>query len=364
MLGSAFRVSFASKHHIPALHRLKNSRYQTRHAIRYLRTDAASRSMPPPLAFAFDIDGVLVRGEDVLPPAKRALSMMEGNNPYNISPMVAESARSIVAIESQQYIQAHTILKTLAGKYKDKSVLVLGGKRDQVRQVAVEYGFNKACTSHDVLAWNSSVWPFHQLLDEERAKAQDIDFSQTRIGAVFVFHDPRDWALDVQIICDIIQSAGVVGGPYIPLHEQKKPVELVFCNPDLIWRSDFEQPRLGQGAFKTAFQAVFKELTGSEYPHVQLGKPTRATYEFASTVLQERIEKMYSFRGALPEVYMVGDNPESDIAGANAAGWNSILVKTGVYSGGEPTHVPTHYAENVEEAVKWAIQREFEKRVL
>lgn len=32
----------------------------------------------------------------------------------------------------------------------------------------------------------------------------------------------------------------------------------MFCNPDLIWRSDFDRPRLGQGAFKEAFQAVYK----------------------------------------------------------------------------------------------------------
>lgn len=57
------------------------------------------------------------------------------------------------------------------------------------------------------------------------------------------------------------------------------------------------------------------------------------------------------------------DNPESDIAGANAAGWNSVLVRTGVYdpSQGPPTHIPTREVEDVEEAVRWAIDNEFEK---
>jgi ribonucleotide monophosphatase NagD (HAD superfamily) len=77
-----------------------------------------------------------------------------------------------------------------------------------------------------------------------------------------VFHDPRDWALDIQVMLDVIRARGVVGSPYLP-HPMGEdvtnpPVELVFCNPDLIWRSDFEQPRLGQGAFKTAFQGVYK----------------------------------------------------------------------------------------------------------
>lgn len=49
-----------------------------------------------------------------------------------------------------------------------------------------------------------------------------------------------------------------------------------------------------------------------------------------------------------------------DIAGAAGAGWESILVRTGVYSPqhGTPSCMPTHEAEDVEEAVEWAIKRE------
>jgi len=30
-------------------------------------------------------------------------------------------------------------------------------------------------------------------------------------------------------------------------------------------------------------------------------------------------------------IYMIGDNPASDIRGANAIGWPSFLVRTGVF---------------------------------
>ena len=76
------------------------------------------------------------------------------------------------------------------------------------------------------------------------------------ISAIFVFHDPRNWALDIQIIIDVIQSRGAIDGARLP--DGATPVELVFCNPDLLWRSEFPRPRLGQGAFREAFQAVFK----------------------------------------------------------------------------------------------------------
>ena len=54
----------------------------------------------------------------------------------------------------------------------------------------------------------------------------------------------------------------------------------------------------------------------------------------------------------------------TDIAGANAAGWPSVLVKTGVYepARGPPTHEPTYVAEDVEEAVRWAIDREMGRK--
>ena len=64
----------------------------------------------------------------------------------------------------------------------------------------------------------------------------------------------------------------------------------------------------------------------------------------------------------LPRIFSA-DIP-TDIAGANAAGWPSVLVKTGVYepARGPPTHEPTYIAEDVEEAVRWAINREMGRK--
>jgi hypothetical protein len=53
---------------------------------------------------------------------------------------------------------------------------------------------------------------------------------------------------------DVIQSRGIIGSGRPA--GGAPPVELVFCNPDLQWRNEFPRPRLGQGAFREAFQAV------------------------------------------------------------------------------------------------------------
>ncbi|KAK7685319.1 hypothetical protein QCA50_011682 [Cerrena zonata] len=348
---------------------------------RWIRTSSHKSS---PLAFAFDIDGVLIRGPDALPSAKRALTLLDGHNRFGVKiPYILltngggvgehERCRKLtklldVNIEPSQYIQAHTVLKSVVQKYADEPVLVLGGIGDTVRKVAEGYGFKKAYTTLDVLAWDPAVWPLHKLTDAELARTKTVDFSKTPIKAIFVFHDPRNWALDIQVACDVIMSSGIIGGPYQSPsnYGSSTGVDLVFCNPDLIWRSDFDRPRLGQGAFRDAFQAVFKSLTGTTYPHVQYGKPTKPTYDFAANVLKDRLVEIHNGQitnAPAPHVYMVGDNPESDIAGANAAGWNSVLVRTGVYdpSQGPPTHIPTREVEDVEEAVRWAIDNEFEK---
>ncbi|TFK18971.1 HAD-superfamily hydrolase [Coprinopsis marcescibilis] len=343
---------------------------------RCLQTGAPTRRIPP-LGFVFDIDGVLIRGPHVLPAAKQALKTLQGDNPFKTKiPYilltngggVTEEERSKrlsdkleVPIHEAQYIQAHTVIKKYAQQYAEEPVLVLGGKLDAVRKVAENYGFRKAYTSLDIHSWNPAVWPFYKLTDAERAVAKSADFSQTPISAVFVFHDPRNWALDVQILCDIVQSGGIVGGPPVPILSLSKPVKVVFCNPDLLWRSDFEQPRLGQGAFKEAFQAVFKALTGDYYPHVQYGKPSKETYDFAKDVMQRHCQEQFGVLDPALNLYMIGDNPASDIAGANQAKWDSILVKTGVYDPlhGPPAHHPTHIADDVNEAVNWAIEREY-----
>ncbi|KAI0686731.1 HAD hydrolase [Cytidiella melzeri] len=336
--------------------------------IRCIQRDAAKRlTQQSPLAFVFDIDGVLIRGTEVLPEAKRALRMLDGANQLGLTNgggvSEEERCRKLSQmldhpIGPSHYVQAHTILKSVTHKYADEPVLVLGGRQD-ILEVAKGYGFKHTYTTLDIKAWNPAVWPFRSLTDSEMSVTQKVEFSNIQFRAILVFHDPRDWALDTQVALDVIRSGGVVGGPYLSPSSNPK-VDLIFCNPDLLWRNEFPRSRLGQGAFKEAFQAVYKVIFRSTYPYLQFGKPTAATYKFAEQVLRDRISEVQGTPVAnMPQIYMVGDNPASDIAGANAAGWNSVLVRTGVYdpADGPPAHEPTFEVANVEEAVTTAVAR-------
>ena len=129
---------------------------------------------------------------------------------------------------------------------------------------------------------------------------------------------------------DVILSRGFIDRPHPS--DSAPPVELVFCNPDLQWRSEFPRPRLGQGAFREAFQAVFKvyrfllsedcgvdfiqALTGAPYPHVQYGKPTALTYDFAEKMLYIRMKELHgaSMRPDIPPRLSVTFFPSSRLS--------------------------------------------------
>ena len=196
-----------------------------------------------------------------------------------------------------------------------------------------------------------------------------------------VFNDPRDWALDTQLVLDLLLSIGghlgtlstKNGDPHLPNrgYQQDGQPDLYFSNPDLLWAASYHLPRLGQGGFQAALEGVFNTLTGGPTNGVQLhknsfGKPTQGTFEFAENRLRQHRKFLHAGDdpGKLENVYMVGDNPESDIKGANNykspthSRWNSILVRSGVYRGGDPAYEPKVVVQDVWDAVRYALRRE------
>lgn len=207
---------------------------------------------------------------------------------------------------------------------------------------------------------------------------------------MFVLNDPRDWALDLQLMTDLLLSHAGYLGTYSPRNasadlpncgwQRDGQPPLYFSNADLFWSANYPLPRLGQGAFQASLAGLWRRITGGhELERTSIGKPYGETYRFAERVLaghrHEVLRVLSRGRrhepgvGQLRRVYMVGDNPESDIAGANGHAsehgteWVSVLVKTGVWSekrGGklEGEFEPKAVVDDVTAAVKWALKRE------
>ncbi|KAH9208975.1 HAD-like domain-containing protein [Leptodontidium sp. 2 PMI_412] len=379
---------------------------------RYLKTEVPADTNVavngvPTFAFAFDIDGVLLRSSKPLPGASEALLYLQKNNiPFILLTNgggTLESERALelskklgVPISEDNFVQSHTPFKNMVnnriGQFEknlqDEAVLVTGGDGDKCRRVAESYGFKHVVTPADILMACPKIWPFSKIFSQSykdscRPLPQPIDptnpSKSLKISAIFVFNDPRDWALDTQIIMDLLMSKeGILGtvsekngNPSLRNsgYQQDGQPKLYFSNPDLLWAAAYHMPRLGQGGFQAALAGVFNEVTRAHLKRTVIGKPYPATYLYAEQVLWDHRKMLLGQSGQggkrLSRVFMVGDNPASDIKGANdykgpeQIPWTSILVKTGVFQDGtEPQYKPKVIVDNVLEAVKWALKEE------
>ncbi|BFZ58714.1 hypothetical protein PYCC9005_005779 [Savitreella phatthalungensis] len=328
-------------------------------------------------AFAFDIDGVLLRSATALPRARESLLKLQRQQvPFILltngggtseGERLEKLQRLLdVPLDRRQLVQSHTPFREHPRRYGYKHVLVCGGVGDACRRLAEdEYGFTKVTTPLDMLADDPTLWPYHTLTPAEKESTRALPRSP--IDALYVYHDPRDWGLDATAILDILRGHHRLGKS----EGMPRKLPLYFSNPDLLWASAYEGgPRMGQGAFRDLLCALWKS-TGDELrlagdhahdkpaaradplEYVQYGKPTKHTYSFAERVLREIAG------GEVEQVYMVGDNPSSDIRGAIDYGWVPVLVRTGVFKGSDREALDKvgahHIAKGVGEAVDWAL---------
>ena len=118
--------------------------------------------------------------------------------------------------------------------------------------------------------------------------------------------------------------------------------QIIFANPDFLWKAEFSRPRLGLGAFKTSLIAVYKERlrglgkTEREIEErfrnkwLQLGKPMPSQYHFAERKMDLLLEDESSSSSSgggggggggknndrcIGSFYMIGDNQNTDIKG-------------------------------------------------
>lgn len=248
------------------------------------------------------------------------------------------------------------------------------------------YGFKNVVTTADIYCACPEIWPFGNVFaayHEQSARSLSKPLvtdgrgdvrHNLKIDAVLVFHEPRDWALDTAIIIDLLLSSqGMLGTTSKHNGDTSRPNDgylqdgqphIYFSNPDLWWAAGYHLARLGQGAFRNALQGLWAAVTGGSQRKVELyktviGKPSKTTYAFAEQRL--RTNAKLTNDKTFDHIYMIGDNPESDIKGGNSfasptgAIWKTILVQTGVYKKGMPTADPTAIQPDVFEAVNWAL---------
>eukprot|EP00808_Paulinella_micropora_P018037 g2628.t1 len=318
----------------------------------------AAKAGPCPAAIAFDIDGVLKRGQIVIPCSPEAVQAIfpkekggmctQGGLPCvfltNGGGVTEQAmARKLnkwlnVHVDPDQVILSHTPMKELVPRFGHQLCLVAG--YGDVAHVARSYGFQHVVTSNKISLEFPDLVP-HRLVDPTRKPEEEHVAREhlRRVAAILVFHDPNDWLLELQILTDVLAGHLQADND----SSQHSPPPLFFSNPDFLWSGAFSAPRFAQGAFRVALAALYKELTGKPLEYVNYGKPEPKTYRYAEKKLMEQAVQLGYASGQIAQFYGIGDNPHADIRGANQAKqhglqWNSVLVETGSID--IPEHCP------------------------
>lgn len=261
-------------------------------------------------------------------------------------------------VHTDQFIQSHTPMSALSEYYN--TVLVVGGEGYKCREVAEQYGFKDIVVPNDIIAWDPTIAPYRVFTDEERATSRPRDFSKVNIEAILVFSDSRDYATDMQIIVDLLRSEN---GRFHTMAKDpvSQRIPIYFSQGDLLCPTEHPFPRMSQGAFRIGLEAMYRALTGVDLERVVYGKPELATYKYADEVMTSWMGELHGEERLPENIYMVGDNPASDIIGGNMYGWNTCLVRTGVFQGGDnDENNPANFGvfPNVLEAVQTALRKQ------
>jgi len=286
-------------------HEIAASMEIARHELEEFRSATASPATPEEtlvtdkFAFAFDIDGVLIRGGKVIPEAVEAMKVLNGQNQYGIKvPYIfvtngggkTEQERCLqlsnqlqLEVSPGQFICGHTPMREMAEKYH--TVLVVGGEGEKCRLVAEGYGFKDVVTPGDIIKDNQDTTPFRKLTEEEYKNSRARNFAEVEIEAIFVFADSRDWASDQQIILDLLMSKNGHLGSRSETFEEGPPV--FFSHNDVVWSASHDLTRIGMGALRVSLEAMYKAVTGKDLKTTAFGKPQIGTFQFATRLLQQ-----------------------------------------------------------------------------
>lgn len=301
-----------------------------------------------------DIDGVIVRGNKLIEGSKEAfhelltfdgefvvptIFLTNGGGALRSTKASQLSEYLGVNISADQVVLAHSPLRSMTSLH-GKHTLVVG--QGPLEDICQKLGFSKITTIESL----RHLFPLHDIVDAERratAKAPNPDaISFEPVEAVVLLGDPVRWETQMQLIIDALMTNGYIGRPMTSVPYPHLPV--VACNADLIWAAQAPLPRIGHGSFLHVLESLYAKITGKPLVYEAiLGKPSPLTYQYGERVIQSA-SKRINGPDVLKTLYGIGDNPETDIAGANAyndtiaAGGGhgahacqSILVKSGVF---------------------------------
>ncbi|NXJ80149.1 HDHD5 hydrolase, partial [Trogon melanurus] len=290
---------------------------------------------PPAFGFLFDVDGVLVRGSQAVPAARQAFRRLADSGGRLRVPVVfltnagnclrsakAEELTGALGLQvcPEQVILSHSPLR-LFSQFHQKCMLVAG--QGPVEENAQNLGFKHVVTIEAL----RKAYPLLDMVDQSR-RPKELPPPTTgfpTIEGVILFGEPVRWETSLQLIIDVLLSNGNPGAELRDIPYPHLPV--LACNMDLLWMAEAKMPsRFGHGTFLLCLENIYKKVTGRELKYEALiGKPSTVTYRYAEYLIRQQAEKL-GWKSPIRRLYAVGDNPMSDVYGANL--YNNYLKST------------------------------------
>ena len=158
----------------------------------------------------FDIDGVIVRGKNVLPSAPEAFSLLYNKEQerWRVPSIFVTNAGNTlrqekadklsdwlqVPVTEDQVVMSHSPLKMFT-EYHSKHVLVMG--QGAVHHIASSLGFTNVTTMDEL----RHAFPALDAVDHKRRRAAPCAFNKyfPRIEAVIMFGEPVRWETSLQV---------------------------------------------------------------------------------------------------------------------------------------------------------------------
>ncbi|KAK6142206.1 hypothetical protein DH2020_000003 [Rehmannia glutinosa] len=315
---------------------------ENRHRVAWISANArpyshqlrSQHSHPASFGIAFDIDGVILRGDTPIggsPQALRRLYDDSGDFAFRIPVAIAslykayirpffismrycvdmgfhcggvpESKRATelskllsVHIVPSQVIQGHSPFKQLLKRFENELIIAIG--KGEPALVMSEYGFKNVLTIDEYASYFEHIDPLGKFKNWVNQQAgYDKSFSgeldrrndpcSQRVQAVFIVSDSVDWSRDIQF-------------SYM--------------------KGLFPTERLGMGAFRIALESIYNRIYPNVLEYTSYGKPNPSVFRNAENVLMQVVPSTISpqINGQIPfkTLYMIGDNPSVDIKGA------------------------------------------------
>lgn len=135
---------------------------------------------------------------------------------------------------------------------------------------------------------------------------------------------PPDQDAEVVVIADqsgfpLLETLNAVLNVILRRLDRGDPIHLILPNPDLVYPTEHGHLGLTAGALAATLEAVLHERYPTQKPSfVRLGKPFPPIFHAALE------------RAGSRNVLMIGDQLATDIAGAQRAGLDALLLTTGV----------------------------------